>query len=363
MPVMKFVFTSYISSPEYNQPEAWLKRIQGYTGILGQLAKSHNVIGIERINYEGEYKDKGVHYHFIRQRNNNVRFPFAQHRLMKELKPDVVFINGFIFPLQVIQLRLSLGRSVKIILLHRAEKPAKGIKRLLQRMADRCVNAYLFSSAAFGKEWRSNIDTRKIHEVIQASSNFHPISKSAARDQTGINGDPVFLWVGSLNQRKDPVTVVKAFLEFIKSYPGARLFMIYQSDELLETISTIIKASDQDKAIVLAGKIEHDQLLAWYNSADFFITGSHYEGSGVALSEAMSCGCIPVTTDFISFKAMTGDSGLLYPAGNEQELVKILLQTPGLDRKKMKEKVLRQFQNELSFEAIARKIQEVVTTL
>jgi glycosyltransferase involved in cell wall biosynthesis len=282
---------------------------------------------------------------------------------MKKLNPDVVFINGFIFPLQVIQLRLTLGRPVKIILLHRAEKPAKGIKRFLQRMADRCVNAYLFTSSAFGNEWRWNIDTRKIHEVIQASSDFYPISRSAARGQTGVKGDPVFLWVGSLNQRKDPVTVVKAFLEFIKSCPDARLYMIYQSDELLETINTIIKDSEQNKAIILIGKIGHDQLLAWYNSAGFFITGSHYEGSGVALSEAMSCGCIPVTTDFISFKTMTGDSGLMYPAGNEKELLKILLQTPGLDRDKMKEKVLQQFQSELSFEAIARKIQKVVSSL
>jgi glycosyltransferase involved in cell wall biosynthesis len=362
-PEMKFIFTSYISSPEYDRPHAWLKRIQGYTGILGQLAKSHTVVGIERINYEGEYMQDGVHYYFIRQRRKIARFPFYQHRLIKKIKPDIVFINGFIFPLQVVQLRLTLGPSVKIILLHRAERPAKGIKKLLQRLSDKCVNAYLFTATEFGNEWQSNIDTRKIHEVIQASSVFHPASRNVAREATLVEGDPVFLWVGSLTQRKDPLTVVNAFLEFVKTYPGARLYMIYQSAELLREINALVEKSAQRNAVILIGRVDHDQLLAWYNSADFFITGSHYEGSGVALSEAMSCGCIPITSDFISFKKMTNQCGLMYPAGNEKELIKILLQTPGLDREKVKIEVLRQFHDELSFEAIARKIQNVIDSL
>src|SRR5687768_12117418 len=128
---MKFVFTSYVNSPEYDRPEIWLQRIEAYTGILESLSKTHSVIGIERINYEGEMLHHGVHYYFFKLKRKVAWFPWRLHGLVKKLQPDVVFINGLIFPLQIIQLRLRLGRKAKIIVLHRAEKPFTGVKKYL----------------------------------------------------------------------------------------------------------------------------------------------------------------------------------------------------------------------------------------
>ncbi len=45
----------------------------------------------------------------------------------------------------------------------------------------------------------------------------------------------------------------------------------------------------------------------YYNSADYFVLGSHYEGSGFSLVEAMSCGVIPIVTDIPSFRMMTNN--------------------------------------------------------
>jgi glycosyltransferase involved in cell wall biosynthesis len=142
--------------------------------------------------------------------------------------------------------------------------------------------------------------------------------------------------------------------------------MIYQSDELLHEINLLLDSNKQDRdAIVLVGSIPHRQLLNWYNSADFFISASHYEGSGVAVSEAMSCGCIPVTSNFISFKKMTGPRkcGLLFETGNEKDLLAALFQAKEMDIEKERTKVIKQFNEELSFEAIAKKINSVIATL
>lgn len=363
---MKFVFTSYVSTPEYDQPEAWLKRIEAYTGILESLGHNHTVTGIERINYEGEYEQKGVQYFFIRLKRKIVRFPFRMHRLIKKLKPDVVFINGLIFPLQIMQLRLTLGKAVKIVVLHRAEKPFKGFKKLLQKLADKCVDAYLFTSSEFGNEWKMNINVKKVHEVIQASSVFYNMDKTEAVRVTKVKGPPVFLWVGNLIARKDPLTVIKAFLKFAHYQPGLKLYMIYQVAELLDEINMLLAGDPHHRnSIVLVGPIFHNQLQYWYNSADFFILASHYEGSGVAVSEAMSCGCIPIISDFISFKKMTdsGRYGLLFEIGNEGDLLAALLKTIEMNIDDEKTKVLEQFKKELSFEAIAEKINRVITSL
>ncbi|HET7898824.1 MAG TPA: glycosyltransferase, partial [Flavisolibacter sp.] len=110
--------------------------------------------------------------------------------------------------------------------------------------------------------------------------------------------------------------------------------------------------------IRLVGQVPHEELQAWYQKADFFLSGSHYEGSGIAVCEAMSCGCIPIITDIPSFRKMTGKGqcGLLYTPGNAGELLTSLMTAMYLDRAKEKAKVLAQFHRELSFEAIAGKI-------
>ena len=366
---MRLVFTSYSSSPEYDQPEEWLKRIEGYTGILERLSIDNTVIGIERINYEGNYIQHGVQYHFIRQKKKTIRFPWRMHRLIKKLKPDVVFINGFIFPLQVMQLRLKLGKRAKIIVINRSEKPFTGIKKYLQRLADTCVNAHLFSSSEFGSEWvkKGNIhDQKKIYEVLHGSSIFKTRANDAERPGNSRTQSPVFLWAGRLDANKDPLTVIKGFIHFLAVQQSATLYMIYQSEELLPEIEDLIKENKNAlRAIKLVGKIPHQQLQDWYDKADFILSGSHYEGGGIAVCEAMSCGCIPIVTDIISFRRMTGPGkcGLLYEAGNEKALKDALLQTIGMDIEKEKEKAIQQFREELSFDAIAGKINTIIHLL
>jgi len=366
---MKILSTSYTNTPEFNDPGKWLERIIFYTGILEQLAKEHGVESIEQINYTGELKRNGILYHFLNYKKKKLYFPLNLHRYIKKIKPDIVFVNGLIFPLQVIQLRLKLGRAVKIIVLHRGEKPYSGIKGVLQNLADKMINAYFFTSAEFGKEWtqQGNIsDEKKIHEVIQASSVFHPQEKTQARSKLNIDGSPVFLWVGRLDKNKDPLTVVKAFLQFLEFQPLAKLYMIYQTEELLNEVKVLIQHDNKSiEAIEPVGEVPHQQLQTWYNAADFIISGSHHEGSGIAVCEAMSCGCIPVLTDIISFRKMTGPGkcGLLYEPGNAAALLKILLQTIELEIEKEREKTLQHFKEELSFEAIAKKINTVINSL
>jgi glycosyltransferase involved in cell wall biosynthesis len=172
--------------------------------------------------------------------------------------------------------------------------------------------------------------------------------------------------VGRLDANKDPLTVIKAFATYLSFQPHAKLYMIYQDAELLSKVKEMIDADSKLKeAIILVGRIEHQQLQTWYSAADFFISGSHYEGSGIAACEAMSCRCIPVLTDIISFRRITGPGkcGLLYEPGNPEQLLSTLLKTKELNIEIEREKTLKQFRDELSFEAIARKIAGVISSL
>jgi glycosyltransferase involved in cell wall biosynthesis len=366
---MKIVSLGYGRSPEFTDPEAWLNRIRFYTVILEQLALTHRVESIEQIRYNGILKKNGVVYHFLH--TDSGRFPSHSrlHQCVRQLKPDVVLMNGFIYPLSVVRLKRLLGKRVKIIILHRAEKPFSGIKKWLQAMADSWVDAYLFSSAEQGKIWTEKgiiKDAGKIHEGMQATSVFSPVEKTTARAALSVDGSPVFLWVGRLDANKDPLTVLKAFSDFLCREPRAKLYFIYHSEELLALLKGFIAGNGiLGSSVRWIGPVSHHQMGFWYSSADFFVSGSHYEGSGISLCEAMSCGCIPVVTDIPSFRKMTGPGtcGLLFQPGDEKDLLRALQQTQLMDREKEREKVLKQFNDELSKEAIAAKIHKLIASL
>lgn len=363
---MRIVFVGYHYSADVYTPQQWLERTAFYMGWLECLAKTHTVIRVDQINYEGRFEHNGVRYHCIDNGKKKRLFPRKLNRYVKSLQPDIAMVSSFTFPLQLMQLRYCLGSNVKIISQHHAEKPFSGLKRIMQKMASRQQDAGIFASMDIAKSWvqSGNLYPKmKLFEMVGGSSIFFPIDQQTAREKTGIHGAPVFLWVGRLDHNKDPLTAIKAFLNFLELQPAATLFMIYHKDDLLQDILQLIPASLLSKSITLVGTIRHDDLLYWFNSADFFISASHYEGSGTALCEAMSCGCIPVVTDIPSFRMITGDCGMRYEPGNVADLLSVLKKTMYLNIENEKSRSLSHFKNELSFEAMAGKFQQLIDDL
>jgi len=366
---MRIVNLSYVYVPEFNDPKAWLKRISFSTGVLESLSHYAESIGIYNINYKGILKQNEVTYHFPKYKKWGLLFPFQFNRYVKKLNPDVVIVHGLISPWQVIMLRWQVGKNLTIIAQHHSEPPLRDIRQYIQRWADQYIKAYLFGSFDLGYQWvqRSQIrNQKKIKEIMGNSSPFHPMDKEIAKSKTGVIGDKIFLWVGGLDANKDPLLVVRSFIRFVRMNPFVKLYMIYQTFQLLDELKEqLINAPDVAESIILVGKIRNEELLHWYNSSEFIISSSHYEGGGIAVCEAMSCGCIPILTNIPSFRMMTnnGRIGLLYDAGNEDALLGALQKILDIDSQEEKKKVLEQFHQELSFDANARKIMNVIHEL
>ncbi len=362
---MKILSTGYSMSPGFTDPGAWLGRVGFYTGILEALAKRHEVISMEQIAYEGEQVRRGVHYFFCNPGKPVRRFPLALHRLIQKQEPDAVLVNGMSFPLQLIQLRRKLGPRVIILQLHRADHPATGLKKWLQRKAARKTDGFLFSSASLGEEWLEQgiiPDKKMIHEIFPVSSVFCPGDTTEARRRTGMGNGVNYLWAGRLNRNKDPLTLVRAFRQFRKNNPTAHLWLVYQSGELFAEVK---EAAANDPGIHLVGPVAQAQMQDWYRAADFFISGSYYESAGIAACEAMSCACIPVLSDIPSFRHLADDGrcGLLFEPGKEAELRKALEQTAGMNIPAEKAKAEKRFEEEFSFRALADKLEKLLLTL
>jgi glycosyltransferase involved in cell wall biosynthesis len=366
---MKFVSIAYTKKPQFSQPDPWLQRIRAYLGVLEALGGQNSVISLDRIDYKGSSFVNGVLHHFPDFGSNRLIVAWRLNRYTARQQPDIVLVQGMLFPLHVILLRLQLGRTAKIIVQNHAEKPGRGRLGIFQRLADPFIDAYLFTAREMGDEWiNRNIIHKpgKIREVMEASSVFRISNRQEARSLTGVSGDPVFLFVGRLDENKNPLLVIRAFLKFAKLQPCARLFVIFHTRELLPAIEELLdKEPGSRDHIILAGEKQHPEMAFWYNSADFIVSGSYYEGSGVAVCEAMSCGCIPVLTDILSFRKMTdnGSCGILFPAGDEAALIDAFQRITSLDKTIEREKTLLQFRSSLSFEAIAGGIYRIAASL
>jgi glycosyltransferase involved in cell wall biosynthesis len=354
-----------IPKPNYSDPQLWLERISFSVGVLEAMTTKAEIHAIYNISYQGETKRNGVFYHFPGFSRWQLLFPIAFHSYLKALRPDVVIVHGLIFPWQVIMLKLAFGKPLRIILQHHAERPLKDFRQFLQRWADRYIHAYMFASKEQGDAWiraKQIAGSEKVKEIMGTSSYFRPMSKSEARQVSKIAGEKVFLWVGRLDANKDPVLLIRAFGKFALSHPHARLYMVYQTYHLEQEVKLAVLNSDARSQISLVGKVDHGKLHYWYNSADFIVSTSHYEGSGIAVCEGMSCGCIPVLTDIPSFRMMTssGTIGLLFSAGDQRSLEGALEKAMTLDVEIEKSRVIDQFERELSFEANARKIFQII---
>jgi glycosyltransferase involved in cell wall biosynthesis len=369
MQMIKLVDVTYYAHLDYHKPEQVLERHRLVTRYAELLQDKVQITFVKHAGFEGFCEDGGLIYHFFNGINKFRFLPLKANRFIAREHPDVVLVQGLGFPLQVIALKLRCGNGVKIVVQHHGELPFKGIKLWCQQLAARFIDAYLFTSAGNTEVWRQKgvIKNRhKIFEVLEASTDFVKLDKCQSRKKLDIHSTGhAFLWVGRLNANKNPLMVLKAFAQYLHFKPSAQLYMIYQTNELLDDIKVLLLADQRlESAITLVGNVPNQDLSIWFSAADYYLSGSYKEGSGYALLEAMACGCVPVVTDIPSFRKITenGKYGYLYKAGDCWDLYKTLC---ALDKPSQisADDVVDHFNQSLSFEKIAADVYDACNSL
>ena len=360
---MIIVDVVYFAHHEFEHTEQVLKKHTTSFGYIPYLPKEVKVHLIKHFKQKAVDHFLGAPVVFFKRRNSFWQIPFSTHRYIKKVNPDIVIVEGLIFPLQTIFLKLLLPAHCVIVAQHHGETPFKGIKRVIQKIANRCINAYLFTAKDNAQPWIQQriIDSSdKCFELLEASTYIQPINKAAARLELGITGSHVFLWVGRLNENKDPLTILQAFELLNKQEVDFTLFMIYQTNELLLEVESFLKSRPSlSLKIKLVGEVPKELISHWYSAADFYISGSHHEGSGYAVLEAIACGCVPIITRIPSFVKMTeaGNFALFFSPGNVEELYQVLTQAGQIDIPTKSSEAKSHFNHHLSFNGIAVQLQ------
>lgn len=343
-----------------------IRRYKTSFGYIPYLDKDIKAEVILHLNQEEELLHEGIKYKGFKGKGSFFHIPFQTLHYIKKQRPDVILVQGLVFPLQLIALRLFLGRQVKILVQHHGEAPFVRLsKRMLQKVTDRFTNGYLFTSAGNAAQWIAQAvieNKNKCHEVPEASTYFSRQDKMQSRYRLKINEDKVFLWVGRLIKGKDPLCILEGFEQYLKEGEKACLYMIYQDDTMLADVKHTIEGSSLLKnAVVLVGKVPYEELPYWYSAADYFVSGSHKEGSGYALIESMACGCIPVVTDIPPFLSLTagGKYGFTFHTGNSHSFYEALCSLNDIDANAVSADIQQFFHSDLSFDSIARRISHI----
>ncbi len=164
-----------------------------------------------------------------------------------------------------------------------------------------------------------------------------------------------------------PVTIpqkgVNTVVEAARLLPDVQFVVVGQvTDE--PTVQALVASAGPN--LRFAGRVSDAELLDLYQRAGAYVQMSVHEGFGVAVAEAMACGCIPVITDPASYQTsmpeVVGEFGITAPYGDAAAVatgVERALAAGPEQRERARQRVVSRFplgKRERQFVALIKKI-------
>ena len=355
---------SFFNDPAGRLPEELLVAWPSLVDVADAARKAGiRVSVIQACAHLQQLDRRGVRYHFLPFGHAS---PGSDHNgalgeLLRTLAPDVCHVHGLGFHQDVLALAAMVSR-IPIVLQDHASRPPRLWRRALWRRGMSVAAGITFCSLDQARPFvdAGLIDpSTELYAIPESTSRFTPGDQEEERRATDIRGDPAVLWVGHLDVNKDPLTVLGGISEAAQVLPGLQLYCCFGVAPLLRAVQARIARDPLLRARVhLLGRVPHERIEHLMRAADLFVLGSHREGSGFSLLEALACGLPPVVTDIPSFRSLTGAGtvGRLWPCGDPRALCAALLSIAAHVSPERRAAVRTHFERELSFDALGSKL-------
>jgi glycosyltransferase involved in cell wall biosynthesis len=216
------------------------------------------------------------------------------------------------------------------------------LKGILKRARLIITNSLNTSRDLFA--YYAGAETKTKHIYLGRDDKMSPDNNtSGVHEHT--NGKPYFLFTGTIEPRKNLECLLEAFRIYKKENDSEQMLVIvgqkgWKSSAFYKQLSVHPNKSD----IILTGYIKREMMAAFYTQADAFVLPSFYEGFGLPVVEAMSCGAPCLLSENSSLPEVGGDAALYFKPEAPQELAALLQKIKNEEalRREMSEKSLSQ---------------------
>jgi glycosyltransferase involved in cell wall biosynthesis len=151
--------------------------------------------------------------------------------------------------------------------------------------------------------------------------------------------DDFLLFVGTIEPRKNLLTLVRAFEEILRASPlRPQLVIAGRPGWLMDDLFAYIKNAGLDDRLRFTGYLSDEDLSALYSSCRAFIYPSLYEGFGLPPLEAMACGAPVITSRIPSITEVVSHAAHLVEPTDTQALAQsiIKLLEDGRERERLR---------------------------
>ena len=125
-------------------------------------------------------------------------------------------------------------------------------------------------------------------------------SLNSSRDQ------PIVLIVGTIEPRKNHLTLLRAMAEVRAELPEARLVVVGRRGWLADEIVEELEGAQEHGWLTWLSDANDEELERAYREAALFVSPSHYEGFGLPVLEAMARGLPCVVSDIDAHREVAG---------------------------------------------------------
>ena len=161
----------------------------------------------------------------------------------------------------------------------------------------RDAKATLFTSEEERQLARKSFRLYKCNEIVVNYGTKQPQFNSSLAKKAFLNkcpeldGNPYFLFLGRLNEKKGVDLLIKAYLQLYKERQGLPLHLVIagpqQDAQYLQKLQALANASP---SIHFTGMLTGNAKWGAFEGADAFILPSHQENFGIVVAEALAVG-------------------------------------------------------------------------
>ncbi len=217
---------------------------------------------------------------------------------------------------------------------HEARLVRRGRRRL--PLMARAASVIITPSESVRREVTEHLGIKpsKVVSIPEAPRDiFHPVTFEETvemRRRLGIE-DEFVLFVGTIEPRKNLLTLLKAFEEILRATSHhPQLVIAGKEGWLMDELRSYVRESGVKERLRFTGYLTDEDLRALYSSCRIFVYPSLYEGFGLPPLEAMACGAPVIASRIPSIvEAVGSDAARLVSPTDVEALARSIVEILG----------------------------------